>query len=289
MYDALITPIAYGLVSSDRLLQTMSSTLNDEQQEILETIHKSAVETYRLTQEALQLYEAQQIENLAHMLHDLFTPSATLISYCDYLLEDVPGKLPDEARRLVRSIYFRTHKLRRLSFNLVDYARLQSLPDEPLSIVELQHLLQPDQVVIDSDLELRWELPEDLPAVFGNKAYIARSFNNLLSNAYENTDEGLIDVRTRLEDDYVVLRVRDTGRGIPLEKQDAIFEPFVKLDPYAQGLGLGLYVARGYIRALGGDVVLTSAPDRGTAAVMKLPIADPHIALENLGMARRYT
>ncbi len=278
--DDLITPIAYSLIITERMMREEFGPLNDEQAEIALILHRSAVDGYRLLKQALRYYEDGDTEALAHMLHDLFSPSATMLGYCDYWLEDLVDESTEKQERVIRSLVYRLHHMRRMAFNLVEYARLQTLPPDDFTILTLHELLSPDMVVIKSDVELRWHVPEELPAVFGNRRYVARAFINVLTNAIQYTDaQGLVDVRPRLDEDMVVVRVRDTGIGIAEEHLEAIFEPFYQIKASTQGLGLGLPVARELMRLIGGDLLLTSAPDRGTSVQLYFPVADPSFGI----------
>jgi len=277
--DDLITPIAYSLIITERMMREEFGKLNDEQAEIALILHRSAVDGYRLLKQALQYYEDKDTEALAHMLHDLFSPSATMLGYLDYWLEDLLEESTEKQERIVRSLIYRLHHMRRMAFNLVEYARLRTLPPDDFTILELHDLLSPDMVVMKTDVELRWHLPEELPAVFGNRRYAARSFINVYTNAIQYTNVGVVDVRPRLEDDMVVVRVRDTGIGIAEEYHEAIFEPFYQIKASTQGLGLGLSVARELMRLIGGDLILTSAPDRGTSVQLYFPVADPSFGI----------
>jgi signal transduction histidine kinase len=277
--DDLITPIAYSLLITERMMKEEFGALNDEQAEIALILHRSAVDGYRLLKQALRYYEDSDTEALAHMLHDLFSPSATMLGYLDYWLEDLRDDSTEKQERVIRSLVYRLHHMRRMAFNLVEYARLQTLPPDDFTILKLHDLLSPEMVIIKSDIELRWDVPEELPAVFGNRRYVARSFINVLTNALQYTEEGVVDVRTRLEEDMLVVRVRDTGIGIAEEHHEKIFEPFFQVKASTQGLGLGLSVARDFMRLIGGDLMLTSAPDRGSSVQLYFPIADPSFGI----------
>jgi signal transduction histidine kinase len=101
---------------------------------------------------------------------------------------------------------------------------------------------------------------------------------NLLSNAVRFTPAGgRIAVRCGARQDRVVVTVRDTGPGIPLEHQVSIFEPFVQLGRSLtsghEGTGLGLAISRDLARAMGGDVTVESVPGHGATFTFALPAA----------------
>ncbi len=101
---------------------------------------------------------------------------------------------------------------------------------------------------------------------------------NLLSNAIKFTSpSGHITVDWTASDGVVDIRVADTGCGIPADKLEAIFDPFVQLNPGArgasEGVGLGLAISRDIARNMGGDVLVQSEPGVGSTFTLRLPRA----------------
>ena len=101
--------------------------------------------------------------------------------------------------------------------------------------------------------------------------------DNLLENAVNYTEEGGVDVRLAIEEDSAVLRVKDTGIGIPFADQERVFERFYRVDTARSremgGTGLGLSIVRHAVEQAGGSVQLDSAPHTGSAFTVKLPLA----------------
>jgi signal transduction histidine kinase len=101
---------------------------------------------------------------------------------------------------------------------------------------------------------------------------------NLVSNAVKFTPEGgHILVSSTAGDKSVAIHVKDTGPGIPPEKHEAVFEPFVQLDRAltrtTDGTGLGLAISRGLARAMGADITLQSTVGSGSTFTITLPLA----------------
>ena len=99
---------------------------------------------------------------------------------------------------------------------------------------------------------------------------------NLLANALKFTEPGgAVTLACAARGDVVALTVRDTGRGIPPEKHERIFEPFVQVEGGLtrshDGTGLGLAISRSLARAMGGELTVTSAVGRGAAFELTLP------------------
>lgn len=128
-----------------------------------------------------------------------------------------------------------------------------------------------------SDRQVRIDRPaadEALPAK-GEFRRVLQIVVNLISNAVRYSPEGsMIWLRTERDADTAVLIVADQGKGIALDDQSRIFEKFERVDPSEPGgSGLGLYIARRLARAMGGDIVVDSAPGQGARFVLTLPVA----------------
>ena len=105
------------------------------------------------------------------------------------------------------------------------------------------------------DLHLHSMLPEGFTTQI-NKKMLYRMVNILLDNAIKNTSSGYIIVKADADDKHLKITVEDTGCGIAPEEADRIFERFVKLDKFKEGLGLGLTLCKMLAHRIGGDVVL---------------------------------
>ncbi len=106
-----------------------------------------------------------------------------------------------------------------------------------------------------------------------SEVLLRRIVDTLIDNAIKNTPKGSITVRTAVADDVLTISIEDTGTGIPKGEEEHIFERFVKLDDFKQGLGLGLPLCRTLCKRLGGNVVLDrSYAGPGARFVVTLPL-----------------
>ena len=102
---------------------------------------------------------------------------------------------------------------------------------------------------------------------------LRRALGTLIDNAIKNTTEGAITLKASALGIQLILAVEDTGPGIPPEQAEHIFERFVKLDEFKEGLGLGLPLCRTLIKRLGGNVLLDKTfKGPGSRFVITLPI-----------------
>jgi signal transduction histidine kinase len=117
---------------------------------------------------------------------------------------------------------------------------------------------------------------DDVPPVLGRASELIEVMLNLLVNAIEAMPEGgTLGVEVATDAGEVVLRVRDTGVGIPATVQEKLFTPFFTTK--VGGTGLGLNVSREMVRRLGGDITVESVEGRGTTLTVRLPAADPDL------------
>ncbi len=97
---------------------------------------------------------------------------------------------------------------------------------------------------------------------------------NLLSNAIKCTNQGFVSLSYEVEGDFVRVLVTNIGIGIAKDKQDAVFDRFVKLDDFRQGTGLGLSICRMIVEKLGGEIGLRSELGKGSTFWFILPLAN---------------
>jgi len=152
-------------------------------------------------------------------------------------------------------------------------ARVESQPDTiVLERVELLPLLSEAAHQLDTAAAVAAvvECPSGL-AVRANQTLLEAAIRNLAQNASRHTRHGQIRLSgTRIADGTVTIEVRDTGRGMPADVQDRVFERFYRSASDREGFGLGLPLVREMVRALGGRVEIESEPDIGTTVRLHL-------------------
>lgn len=115
---------------------------------------------------------------------------------------------------------------------------------------------------------------EPVPLTRADASRLNQAFLNIVLNAAQAIDShGTIHIATQQVDDKIVVRIADTGRGIPPEILPRIFDPFFTTREVGQGTGMGLSVAQDIIRAHGGEIEVTSQEGRGTIMTIRIPVA----------------
>jgi signal transduction histidine kinase len=146
----------------------------------------------------------------------------------------------------------------------------------PMSAVieAVGHMIEPQAAVKGIELIVN-ECPEEV-AAWADKAKVEQILINLLSNAVKFTERGKVTLECDWHDSHrVAITVTDTGVGIPPDQLERIFEPFVQvgrsLSQAQEGTGLGLAISRDLARGMGGDIVVTSEPEKGSRFTLILP------------------
>ena len=164
---------------------------------------------------------------------------------------------------------------------LLDLRKLESgkmpLEIEPVRLAAfIGHFQRRERIPVPPGVALRWRSDPALPEIETDVAKLSVVLDNLVNNAIKFTRGGTITVSARdvPGERRVVFGVGDTGPGIPSEHLTAIFEPFHQVDGGAQradGVGLGLAIARDYVSLLGGEISVSSKPGVGSSFEVTLP------------------
>lgn len=135
---------------------------------------------------------------------------------------------------------------------------------------ELQNL---EAVIVEKEAQLNLELSE--PEINTNKAYLESIFHNLLSNALKYTSpqrRPLVEIKSWLENGWVCFSVADNGLGIDLEKYGKkVFGIYKTFHPHPNARGVGLYLTKMQVEAMGGEIEVRSQPNVGTTFTLRLP------------------
>lgn len=123
---------------------------------------------------------------------------------------------------------------------------------------------------VPAPFSLSWQVPPALPAICADPLKLRRALENLLRNGFEALeDQGEVSFLAEAKKDALCLRISDTGYGIPQERLDTLYQPFVTHKP--DGTGLGLSITKRIIEAHRGTLSLETVPGRGTTFTVLLP------------------
>ncbi|HEY1015159.1 MAG TPA: GAF domain-containing sensor histidine kinase [Herpetosiphonaceae bacterium] len=233
---------------------------------------------------ALTMLALDQQINVLHMVaHDLRTPLSGVIGFADLLQEGVFEPLNEEQHRMLDHIKRAGVFANRLVTDIVDAASaerpalrlmLSAIAPQDLAAHVLQ-MCQPKAAA--KDLELRQETEAPPASIETDAERLQQVLYNLLSNAIHYTDAGSVTLLIRACPEGVEFQVRDTGPGIPPERQAEIWEMYARATTKGGGLGVGLAVVKNLVQALGGTTGLESQVGAGSTFWVRLPLRAPSL------------
>lgn len=219
-------------------------------------------------------------EFIANVSHELKTPITTIKSYTETLIESDVDK--DTTDRFLSVINTEADRMNRLVMDLLKLSNLDSnKTDWDKSYVDVNKLIEDaifklEYSIKDKSQIIKVNLSKDSPYLNVDRDGLEQVILNIVSNAIKYNDyNGLIEVTTENEEDYVKIKVVDNGPGISAEDLPRIFERFYRVEKGRSrdlgGTGLGLSIAKEIVEAHGGSLVMNSALKEGTSVDIILP------------------
>jgi len=228
--------------------------------------------------------EEQRADFLAMLAHDIKNPLGVILGYSDILLDEQgQGMLNVTARaELLGKLKSNALTVHSLVTNYLDLSKIEAghweFPTQAVNVNDILHKIsqQYEAEARVRRLSLCVEPRESLPLVDGNALALERVFANLLNNALKFTPEGgQVILRADVVSEGVKVEVSDTGPGIVQAEIPLLFERYkrAKKDAYREGTGLGLFIVKALVTALGGRVEVVSTPGEGSCFAVFLPVA----------------
>lgn len=228
---------------------------------------KEIVEINKQREQLLEelAYQNQELSDYAHMVsHDLKSPLRSIDTLTAWLKEDYADQLDDNGKAQINTIRTSVEKMDTLINGILEYSTigktsidvydvdLNLLTDDIIKIIEV-----PDHINIEKP---------SLPVIKGDKYRLQQLFQNLISNAiaYNDKDQGKIEIGITDKDQFWEFYVKDNGKGIEEVYFEKIFKTFQKLENNQESTGIGLSVVKKIVELYGGDIWLTSELGKGT-------------------------
>lgn len=241
--------------------------------------------------EQLKSLDRLKDDFMSSVTHELRTPLTSIRALAELMLDD-PGMEATQRQDFLGLVVAETERLTRLVNQVLDMAKIESgAADWRHERIDLRTLVQQ---AVQTTRELFRErgavvvlhLPETVPPLLADPDRLMQVLVNLLSNAakFVPPDGGRVEVALRVEEDRIVVTVRDNGPGVPADQQALVFEKFRQGGDAAnrpQGTGLGLPISRRIVEHFGGRLWLESKPGRGACFGFELPL---HSAPEALAL-----
>jgi two-component system NtrC family sensor kinase len=233
--------------------------------------------TYRTVEHTNKLASIGRLA--AGIAHEINNPLAVINEKAGLmrdLLERASGfELGDRFLQLTDSIRETVERCSSITHRLLGFARRMDTQIEQIdlnqAVLEVYSFLEKE--AFHRDIEVRFELSDDLPRIASDRGQLQQVFLNILNNAFEAVEAGgeVVVTSREVDNDWVAVSIRDNGIGISEDNLRHIFEPFFSTRKM-EGTGLGLSITYGLVDKLGGRIDVKSAPGMGSTFTVFLPI-----------------
>jgi PAS domain S-box-containing protein len=277
------SPISLDLGEDGRLELEHDQPLEPGDSVALESIAGQLAQFLRRKRAESQVAKAKD-EFVANVSHELRTPLTAIYGWVQMILGGEPGPLTEDQTHFLEIAKRNSERLMRLIDDLLLASRIESTADLELELgdVDVAEVVRETFDLLSSAAagkEITVILDADEPVVVeGDRTRLLQLVSNLGSNAVKYTPiGGTIRVAVAKEDGACVLRVRDTGIGIPMEERDRLFERFFRASTAGEhriaGTGLGLAISSAIAKSHGGSIRVGDTEGSGTEFVVELPLA----------------
>ena len=221
---------------------------------------------------------------ISNMAHDLKTPLQSILGYSETMLNK-DNISADDQKKYLEIIYSNTKNLSQMINHFFEYSRYE-ISDvqpnfEPIAVELLAQNLHETYESICPSKEICFDISveENLPLINGDYMMLYRVFQNLIDNSIKFTPpSGLIKISFSQSTDYLIkVKIKDTGKGIPSNKLDSIFNKFqmsqntITENESNKGLGLGLAIVKKILNLHDSKIYVNSQVDKGTTFTFFLP------------------
>jgi PAS domain S-box-containing protein len=226
---------------------------------------------------------------LANMSHEIRTPMNAILGFTELLRRHGRPPSAEDQKRHLDTIHASGKHLLKLINDILDLSKVESGRLELEQVSFAPHVLVHEVAQVlqvkaeEKGIGLRTQIDAPLPAtVLGDPVRLRQILTNLVGNGVKFTQTGEVLIHVRLEHVLGIPRlcfdVSDTGVGLPRDKFESVFEPFVQADSSTNrqfgGTGLGLTISRRFARAMGGDITVSSEPGQGSTFHVWIEVGD---------------
>lgn len=226
--------------------------------------------------------EDDDLDFIAFAAHELRGPITVIRGYLDVLGDELEGMMDNEQEELMKRLVVSANRLSSYVNNILNASRYDR---RHLKIRLREDNLDEIYDTISDDMKLRAasqnrllavHIPDDLPSVAADRGSVSEVLGNLIDNAIKYSNEGgLVEVRAKLEGDFVRVTVEDHGIGMPSSVVSNLFHKFYRSHRSREtvaGTGIGLYISKAIVESHGGKIEVRSAVGEGSSFEFTLPV-----------------
>lgn len=238
------------------------------------------VEVFRDITEKQQMAEIKA-RFLSGLTHELKNPLTIMQGFIELVLSGDTGEINHLQREFLDSAMEEGDRFKKILDDLLDFTRYEateysfSLRNVDLSSALRQLAGSFHGEAARKQIDLIADIPDDI-FVYADGDRLRQAFANLLGNALKYTEKGSVEISAGKSEQYVTVKVRDTGIGIPVEDQGRIFDQFYRVDNELTlrqgGTGIGLSIVKKIIDRHGGEIIVRSRPGAGSEFTVTLPL-----------------
>ncbi len=213
------------------------------------------------------------------MSHEIRTPLNAINGFSQILCDPNFNLSEEEMKDMRKRIMSNTEAITIIINELLELAAGESVKIDESALIPVavnkmcKNSLEASEKLNDNGLKMEFKTTlDDEFTIKTNEEIVAQILGKIIDNALKFTEKGSVIIEAAQKGKMVEISVTDTGIGIPADKQDTIFDNFVKLDEFKGGVGLGLSISRRLTNLLGGNLLLDSAYTTGCRFVLQLPI-----------------
>jgi CheY-like chemotaxis protein/signal transduction histidine kinase/CHASE3 domain sensor protein len=285
-------------------LRTINAEL-EEKASLLEEKNQAIEEARQsITQKAdeLEVTGKYKSEFLANMSHELRTPLNSILVLARILKDNKPLNLSEDQIKYASVIFNAGNDLLTLINDILDLSKIESgkldMQNEYIRVSEILGDVQSlfAEMAMNKNITFKTQALEVPATLYTDKQRVEQVVKNLLSNAFKFTPEGgsiTVTARPGKLAKTISFSIKDTGIGIPAEKQKIIFEAFQQADGSTSrkygGTGLGLSISRELAALLGGHISLISEPGEGSEFILTLPLEASNAVEETVPTVETFT
>ncbi len=278
--------LAQTFIEMSKDLKTSYAKLEEYSHNLEQNVRERTIELAEARDQAVSANESKS-RFLANMSHEIRTPLTSIVGFTAILLKQ--GKespSPEEIRQYLEIIKVNSETLSELINNILDLSKIEagkttlSMEDLNLRLL-VQGIFHTNKAqAMQKNLDFTFSYSPELPEiVYSDRTKLNQILMNLTSNAIKFTPKGkAVSIKAARLDDFVLFTIEDQGIGIPLDRQNIIFEAFTQAEASTTrkygGTGLGLSIVKNLIKLLGGEIGLKSEEGKGTVFMVKIPLVE---------------